>query len=271
MPDELWFPEVGIRRSDVIYHYRRVAEVMLPHLERRPLRLERVLGQSQIQRGTPRADDAPSLHRLVSEGCVAFHGWVSRIDKADHPDRLVFDLDPGDPDFARVARAALALRDLLEELHLSPWVMTTGSRGLHVVVPLDGKAPVAAAQAFARAVVGVLADRAPDLVGRDASLTRADQVSISTARNGSGRTCILPYSLRLRPGAPVATPLSWSEVGKRGLHAQRFTLLSILDRLESIGDPWAGMARHARSLREPARRLMARRQFPSGESEIQSG
>jgi len=176
---------------------------------------------------------------------------------------LIFDLDPPDGDhFEAVRTAALRLREILEDLGLAAFVKTTGSKGLHVQVPLNGREEFDPVREFARQVAEVLAAAEPDLVTveqrRDA---RHGRVYADIMRNAYAQTAVAAYSVRARPHAPVATPVSWGEVADPALAADSFTLRAMPDRLAQLakgGDPWAGMSRHRQGLSRP-RRLLARR------------
>lgn len=279
--DEEIFPGDGITKKDLAEHYRRVARRMLPHLRGRPLMLERhpdgVGGGRFMQKDTPdhfpewihRAelpkeggtvtypvcDDLATLLYLADQACVTPHRWLSRADRPDRPDRLVFDLDPPGDDFDQVREAAALVHELLDELELPTVPMTTGSRGLHVMVALDRRADFDEVRAFARDVAGLLADRHPDRLTTAArKQARGDRLYLDVQRNGYGQTAVAPYAVRALPGAPVATPVSWEELDDPRLTARRWTLATIGDRLTE-GDPWREVPRRGRSLTAARRRL----------------
>ncbi|WP_411108995.1 non-homologous end-joining DNA ligase [Streptomyces sp. c-19] len=279
--DKEIFPGDGITKKDLAEHYRRVARRMLPHLRGRPLMLERhpdgVGGGRFMQKDTPdhfpewihRAelpkaggtvtypvcDDLATLLYLADQACVTPHRWLSRADRPDRPDRLVFDLDPPGDDFDQVREAAALVHELLDELELPTVLMTTGSRGLHVMVALDRRADFDEVRAFARDVAGLLADRHPDRLTTAArKQARGDRLYLDVQRNGYGQTAVAPYAVRALPGAPVATPVSWEELDDPRLTARRWTLATIGDRLTE-GDPWREAPRRGRSLTAARRRL----------------
>ncbi|MFI0989588.1 non-homologous end-joining DNA ligase [Streptomyces exfoliatus] len=279
--DKEIFPGDGITKKDLAEHYRRVARRMLPHLRGRPLMLERhpdgVGGGRFMQKDTPdhfpewihRAelpkeggtvtypvcDDLATLLYLADQACVTPHRWLSRADRPDRPDRLVFDLDPPGDDFDQVREAAALVHELLDELELPTVLMTTGSRGLHVMVALDRRADFDEVRAFARDVAGLLADRHPDRLTTAArKQARGDRLYLDVQRNGYGQTAVAPYAVRALPGAPVATPVSWEELDDPRLTARRWTLATIGDRLTE-GDPWREVPRRGRSLTAARRRL----------------
>jgi bifunctional non-homologous end joining protein LigD len=184
------------------------------------------------------------------------HVWLARVPRLDHPDLLVFDLDPPRGEFAAARGAAELLHELLDELGLVPYVKTTGGRGLHVTCPLDRRADFDTARAFAQDVASLLALRQPDrLTTEQRKQKRRGRVFVDTLRNAYAQTVIAPYAVRARSGAPVAAPIEWDELRRRGFDPQTLTLRSIGDGLDPRRDPWSGMRRSARSLRQPRRRL----------------
>ncbi|MFH9956077.1 non-homologous end-joining DNA ligase [Streptomyces roseolus] len=275
------FPDDGITKADLAGHYRRVGPRILPHLRGRPLMLERypdgIGGGRFMQKDTPdhfpdwihRAelpkeggtvtysvcDDLASLLYLVDQACITPHRWLSKADRPDHPDRLVFDLDPPGEDFEPVRRTAARLRELLDELGLPAALMTTGSRGLHVVVPLDRRTAFDEVRAFAGDVAELLAARHPDeLTTAARKQAREGRLYLDIQRNGYGQTAVTPYAVRARPGAPVATPLSWTELDAPDLTPRRWTLANIHERLED-DDPWKRELPRGRSLKAARGRL----------------
>jgi bifunctional non-homologous end joining protein LigD len=201
-------------------------------------------------------DDAATLAYLAGQGCITPHIWLSRIDRPRHPDRLIFDLDPP-KGFEQARTAALLVRELLSELGLASFVMTTGSRGLHVVVPLDRAADFDTVRAFARDVAELLAERHPDEVTTEARIAkRRGRLFLDTTRNAYAQTGVAPYGVRAMSGAPVATPLRWEELDDRGgLDSQTYSVRNVLERIEREGDPWRGFLRRQQGIRGAAERL----------------
>ncbi|WP_336048820.1 non-homologous end-joining DNA ligase [Streptomyces sp. CA2R101] len=286
-PDKVLFPDDGLTKADVVDYYRRVAASMLPQLRGRPLMLERLpegLGGPQfMQKDTPdhypdwirRArvakeggsvthtvcDDKATLLFLADQACLTFHRWLSRAGRPGRPDRLVFDLDPPGPDFEAVREAARQLCALLDELGLPSFLMTTGSKGLHVTVPLDGTGDFDAVRGFAQEVAQVLAERHPDrLTTAVRKKSRGDRLYLDVQRNAYAQTAVAPWSLRPRPGAPVAAPISRKQLDDPQLTAQRWSLRDVAGVLEQAGSrPWAGVPARGRSLHPARRRLNALR------------
>ncbi|MER6152970.1 non-homologous end-joining DNA ligase [Streptomyces hirsutus] len=290
-PGKVLFPGGGgageYTKGDLVDYHRAVAPFMLPHLRGRPLMLERhpdgIDGPTFMQKNTPGSypewitrvevakeggtvchtvcDDTATLLYLVDQASITLHRWLSRAAPADRtgrPDRLVFDLDPSGYDFGTVREAARLLGELLDELNLPSALMTTGSRGLHAIVPLTGDHDVDEVRAFAREVADTLADAHPDRLTTAArKKDRGDRLYLDVQRNAYAQTAVAPCTVRALPGAPVATPLSWDQLDDPELHARRWTVADALDQLRT--DPWAGLPRRGRALGPARRRLAALR------------
>jgi bifunctional non-homologous end joining protein LigD len=197
----------------------------------------------------PIVDDEAALLALSNLGTISFHRWGARADELERPDVLIIDLDPSADDIVAVVRAARWTAELLDELDLAAYVQVTGSRGIHVVTPLDRAASTEEVGAFADGLAIVLAARHPDeLTHQFSKAARGDRLYLDTARNGYAQTAVAPYSVRPRPGAPVATPLEWDELDAPDLRADGWTIATLPARLAERDDPWANMARRARSL-----------------------
>lgn len=279
--DRVMFPADAITKGELVDYYAAVADVMIPHLKGRPLTLWRyprgIEAQGFVQQdfagalpdwmrcaevakegGTvvhPVADRREALLWLANQNCVTPHTWLSRSDRLDEPDQIIFDLDPSTDDFAPVRAAARACADVLRDLGLTPYLKTTGSRGLHVVVPLSRGPDFDTVRQFARDVAEVVA--ADDPAHRTVEMRKAnrgDRIYLDVMRNAYAQTAVAAYAVRARPGAPVATPLEWDELTTR-MRPDRYTLRDVAKRVAGQGDPWAGMRRHARSLVRPMQRL----------------
>jgi bifunctional non-homologous end joining protein LigD len=275
-------PHKRITKRDLVDYYCDVADTMLPHLKGRPLTVQRFprgIGEKGFfqqdfadtlpdwmsgvevdkEGGTvvhAVAERPEALRWLANQACITLHMWQSRRGRLHSPDRLVFDLDPSDSDFATVRATARATAGVLDDLGLARYVQTTGSRGLHVVVPVRGDTDFDTARQFARDVAEVvIADDARHRTLEARKDKRGDRVYLDVMRNAYAQTAVAPYSVRTRPGAPVATPLEWDELDSRGLRADRFTIRDIPKRLAAQGDPWADMSRHSRTLTGPLRQL----------------
>jgi bifunctional non-homologous end joining protein LigD len=280
-PDKVLFPDDGVTKADLAAYYRDAAPAMVPLVRDRPVSLQRFnngIGgegffQKNVAKGVPPwvkrvevpkkggslwhvlANDTPTLVWLANQNAITLHAWTSREPQLDSPDRLIVDLDPPDG-FDQARDAARQVRELLDELGLWSLPMTTGSRGLHVVVPLRPGPSHDDVRAFARDVAGVLAARHPATLTAEQRIAKRDgRLYLDMARNTYGQTAVAPYAVRPRDGAPVATPLRWEELDDPALRADTFTIRNIPQRLATGGDRWAGIDRHRQSLRRPAERL----------------
>lgn len=280
--DKLLFPADGITKGDLMDYYEAISDRLLPFLRDRPLVMQRFpdgvgaagFYQKQVaehfpewistvrvarSQGGPQelvvCDKKATLVYLANLACIALHPWLSRTDRLDRPDQLVIDLDPPpDADFTVVREAARACRALFDELDLPTFVKTTGSHGLHVVVPLDRSTDFESVREFAHDAMALLADRLPDRLTTEVrKAKRAGRVFLDVARNAYAQTAVAPYSVRPRPGAPVATPVAWRELSS--VQAQSYRVANLFRRLAQRDDPWAGWRRRARSLDAAHRRL----------------
>lgn len=288
-PGKVLFPGgAGVEeytKGDLADYYRSVAPYLLPHLRGRPLMLERypdgLDGPRFMQKNTPEhypdwitraevakeggtvthvvCDDTATLLHLADQACLTLHRWLSRTDRdrgPDHPDRLVFDLDPHGDDFTRVREAAGWVRELLDELGLPAAPMTTGSRGLHLVVPLDGRHDFEEVRRFAHEVAALAESRHPSRLTTAARKNeRGGRLYLDVQRNAYAQTAVAPYTVRARPGAPVAVPLTWEQLDEPGVDARRWTIADALEQART--DPWGGLPSRGRSLRPAQRRLGA--------------
>lgn len=276
----------GVTKAELVAYYRDVSPVALVHLRDRPLMLQRCpdgIGHCFYQKAASRhfpswvrtveaakrggfvrhvvCNDEATLAYLASQACVTLHTWLSRADRLERPDRVIFDFDPegrdqSGPAFAAVLAGARAAGELLRTLGLEPFVATTGSRGLHVVAPIDRRTGFDDVRAFARAAADVLAAADPDRLTVEARKERrGGRVLVDVMRNGYAQTAVAPYSVRALPGAPVATPLEWSELADPDLGPQRYRIDGVRRRLDERGDPWADLADHARPLFAARRKL----------------
>lgn len=285
-PDKVLFPAAGLTKADLARYYAAVADAVLPHVVGRPLTLQRFpngvdaagfyskerpsyfpdwIGSATVPVRSPTRKDeggvlvmvvvggAADLVYLANQACTTLHVWTSRADRPDAPDRLVFDLDPADEDLDVVRDAALDLREILGDLGLVPFVKASGSRGLHVEVPLDRSAGTDEVRAFAEAVADEVAERAPEQrTTAFLKAERAGRLYLDVARNGVGQMTVAAYSVRALPEAPVATPLEWDELDDPLFSPRRWTLTTVPGRLADTGDPWADLDASVRPL-GPAR------------------
>lgn len=281
-PDKVLFPDAGITKGDLADYYAAIAAVMLPYLRGRPLTMERYpqgidakgFWQKDVSKGFPawlqRVDvpkkdgvvhhpvitDRDSLLWSVNQNTITHHVWTSRVPDLNQPDICVFDLDPSDDNVADVRAAALSLRDLLDTLELPSWIKTTGSKGFHIVVPLDAKVTMSAAARFANDVGTFFVRRDPERLTQEfAKVDRHGRIYVDTGRNGYHATFAGAYTVRARPGAPVSAPCTWDEVERGTVAPQSFTVRNMIDRLADVGDLWAGMHARGQSLAQAMERL----------------
>lgn len=278
------FPDNGITKGDLARYYADVAGRMLPWLRDRPITMMRypdgLAGQRIVQKNVPAyfpdwirrvevpkeggtvdqaiCDKPADLVYLAGQACIEVHAFTSRADRLDSPDQMVFDFDPPDgKHFSQVRQAALWARELLDgELGLTSYVRTTGGRGLHVHVALDRRAGFDPVREFTHRAAALLASRHPDVITTEQRKDkRGERVYADVMRNAYAQLVVASYSVRARPGAPVATPLSWPEVESVTLEPGQFTVSTIRARLDKAGDPWDGFARSGSGLAQASKRL----------------
>jgi len=284
--DKPFWPEEGITKGDLLAYYRDVAEVLVPHLRKRPFTMKRYpdgwQGKSFFQKQAPthtpewidRApfpastregeqkvidyallDDELALLWAVNMGCIDMHAWASRADRPDRPDWVMFDLDPSEGSgFEEVIRVASLVRQALEVLELESVPKTSGSRGIHVLVPISRRHDFAEVREFAGIVAGALARAHPGLVTTEWTKAKRKGVLVDANQNGPGKTTASVYSVRPRAGAPVSTPLRWDEV-KEGLEPVAFTMDAVLERVARDGDLFARVLEGGQSLGAALRAL----------------
>jgi bifunctional non-homologous end joining protein LigD len=283
-PDKVLFPDDGITKGELASYYEAVAPVMVPHIRARPVTMERYpsgIGRKgffhkSVSKGfppwlerveVPKNDgivhhpivvDTRSLLWIANQNTITIHVWSSRAPNLYHPDICVFDLDPSRDDPETLRTATLQVRDLIAELGLPSWVKTSGSKGYHIAVPLDGTAHSGEVSSFAHAVGRILVTRHPDTLTQEFSKAdRGGRIYVDTGRNGYSATWAAPYTVRARPGAPVSAPCAWDEVERGEVEPQSFTLRTMADRLAEVGDLWADMRESERSLQRAIERIKA--------------
>jgi bifunctional non-homologous end joining protein LigD len=282
-PEKILFPGEGITKGELASYYEMIAPLMLPHLRRRPVTMERYhrgIGapgffQKDVSKGFPEwlervevpkhggtvhhplANDTRSLLWLANQNSITIHVWPSRTPNLYNPDICVFDLDPSLEDaFDTLRTAALNLRDLLDELGLPSWIKTSGSKGFHIAVPLDGKSDFGTVARFAHLVGKVLVQRDPENLTQEFhKVDRGSRILVDTGRNGYSATYAATYTVRAKPGAPVSAPCTWEEVERGDVGPRTFTVRNMAERVAKAGDLWSDMLRKKRSLKRPIERL----------------
>ena len=281
-PEKVLFPDDGITKGELAAYYEAIAPILVPHIRARPITMERYpsgIGakgfmHKDVTRGfpawlerveVPKKDgtvhhvivtDTRSLLWIANQNTITLHVWASRAPRLYHPDVCVFDLDPADEDPDRLRAAALGLRDLLAELGLPSWVKTSGSKGFHIVVPLDGALDGGHVAGFAHRVGRVLVERDPgNLTQEFSKADRQGRIYVDTGRNGYSATFAAPYTVRAKRGAPVSAPCTWEEIERGAIGPQSLTLRTMADRVDDVGDLWRDMLKKSYSLKRPIKKL----------------
>jgi bifunctional non-homologous end joining protein LigD len=277
-PTKVLFPDDGITKADLAEHYARVADRMLPHVIDRPLSLQVYPGgihktghflkeipkyfpdwvaRAELPKhgGTvthivPKAAD--TLQMIAQHNAITPHVPTARIDQPDKPDRMIVDFDPADdnPRWDDIQAAAYLAREILSGAGLEPFVMTSGSRGLHVVVPIRRESVYTDVFAMGKVLATQMVDAMPDaLTLKFKKEQRGDRIYVDVLRNRKAHTAVAPYAVRARDGAPVATPIPWEEVDD--VTPTRYSLRD----MRPGDDPWADFAAAAVSPRSAAKKL----------------
>jgi len=281
-PEKVLFPDAGITKGELAAYYEAIAPVLLPHIRARPVTMERYpagidkkgFWQKDVSRGFPEwlervevpkkdgtvhhplVTDTRSLLWVVNQNTITPHVWTSRAPNLYYPDICVFDLDPSEDDPPAVRAAALALRDLLSELGVRSWVKTSGSKGFHIVVPLNEHSRMGEVARFAHAVATILVKRDPDHLTQEFSKAdRKGRIYVDSGRNGYSATFAATYAVRARPSAPVSSPCTWEEIERGTVGPRTFTLRTMAARIAEIGDVWLDMRKRGCSLRRAIDRL----------------
>jgi bifunctional non-homologous end joining protein LigD len=272
----------GITKGEIASYYEAIAPIMVPHIRARPVTMERYPAgiakpgfiQKDVSKGFPPwlkrvevpkkggvvhhplVGDARSLLWVANQNCITPHVWTSRVPNLYQPDICVFDLDPSEDEPDVLRSAACALRGVLEELGLPSWVKTSGSKGFHIVVPLDGKTEIGKVAGFAHAIGKILVKRDPKHLTQEFSKAdRGGRILVDTGRNGYSATFAAAYAVRAKPGAPVSAPCLWEELERGEVSPRTFTLRTMAARIADVGDLWSDMRRSRRSLRRPMEQL----------------
>lgn len=285
-PEKVLFPDDGITKGELAAYYEAIAPVMLPHIVGRPVTMERFhrgIGapgffQKNVVKGfpawlerveVPKNDgsvhhpvvrDTRSLLWLANQNSITPHVWTSRAPAIMKPDICVFDLDPADDDQHRLRSATLLLRAVLDELGLSSWVKTSGSKGFHIAVPLDGTADYGHVASFAHRVGELLVRRDPENLTREFhKVDRGGRILVDTGRNEYSATFAATYAVRAKPGAPVSAPCTWAEIEQAAVEPRTFALRNMAARVADVGDLWSDLLECKQSLLRPLEQLQRAR------------
>jgi len=281
-PDKVMFPDDGITKGDLASYYEMVAPLMLPHIVGRPLTMERYpsgigkkgFWQKDVSKGfpewlerieVPKKDgvvhhpvitDKQSLMWVTNQNTITQHVWTARVPDLYFPDICVFDLDPSRDDADEVRGAAAGLRDLLDSIGLTSWVKTSGSKGFHIIVPLDGKSKTGEVERFASLVGRVFVSLAPNHLTQEFSKAdRKGRIYVDTGRNGYSATFAAAYTVRAKAGAPVSAPCTWTEIEKGKVAPTTFTLKNMAARIKKVGEVWSDLPKRGKSLTRPLEKL----------------
>jgi bifunctional non-homologous end joining protein LigD len=282
-PEKILFPDDGITKGELAAYYEAIAPLMVPHITARPITMERYpagIGKKgffhkDVSKGFPQwlervevpkkdgtvhhpiVNDSRTLLWIANQNCITPHVWTSRAPNLYDPDVCEFDLDPSRDDEPDVLRsAAVLLRDLLNELGLPSWIKTSGSKGFHIVVPLDAKTKMGEVARFAHTAGSLLVALNPQQLTQEFSKAdRGGRILVDTGRNGYSATFAAAYAVRAKNGAPVSAPCTWEEVESGKVGPRTFTLRNMADRVSDLGDVWSDMRKRKRSLRTPIERL----------------
>jgi len=264
---KIYFPDDGITKGDIVNYYNETAEIILPYLKNRPQSLNRfpngINGPSFFQkdfdvdkipswlkttrvRSDSKSDyidyllcnDKATLLYMANLGCIELNPLNSTIKNPENPDWMVIDLDPEKVDFRKVAETAAEIRKILESIEVESYCKTSGSRGLHIYIPLAARYDYDSVKIFAKFIATTLHQQIPDITSIERTVSkRQNKIYLDYLQNNRSQTLAAPYSVRPRPGATVSTPLEWSEVN-RNLSPDKFTIKTILKRIEKKGDLW---------------------------------
>lgn len=265
--DKIYFPDADITKEEVLKYYSEMSDHILPHMKERALTMHRfpdgIDGQDFYQHKVSDyfpdwidtmelekkedgkiehviCNNKASLIYLVNQGCIVPHVWLSRVSKPDYPDKMLFDLDPPEEDFSLVKEAALKLKEEFEKnLDVPAFVMSTGSKGIHIVVPLDGKSDFDSVRGLAQKVAQKLADENSETLTTEIRKNkRKGRLYLDTTRNAYSQTSVTPYAVRALENAPVAYPMDWAELRKKKFDPRAYTMKTIFKRLSQKQDPW---------------------------------
>jgi len=266
--DKILFPKSHITKGDLVSYYQDIASLALPYYENRPLTMQRcpdgIDHQNFMQKEAPDyfpawidrynmpkkgghvrcalVNNEATLVYLANQACITFHLGLSKVDKIEYPNYLIFDLDPSTEDLSLLKNVVRIVKDLLDQLGLKSFIQTTGSRGFHIYIPLKREFTFETVHGFAKDMASYLAGHHPQEITIEQSKEKREKrVLLDYARNSFGIPAVAPYSVRTKEKAPIATPLHWEELEDPKLTSQSFHLKNIKERLAHTKDPWKEM------------------------------
>jgi len=265
--NKIYFPDDGITKGDIVNYYSEISEVMLPYLRNRPQSLNRfpngINGASFFQKDfdvkkipswlkTTRVmsessddyidyllcNDKATLLYMANLGCIEINPWNSTIKNPVYPDWMVIDLDPVKVEFSKIAETAAEIRKILESIEVESYCKTSGSKGLHIYIPLAARYDYDTVKIFAKFIATALHQQIPVITSIERAVSkRQNKIYLDYLQNNRSQTLAAPYSVRPRPGATVSAPLEWSEVNSR-LSLDQFTIRTMMSRIDKKGDLW---------------------------------
>ena len=279
--DKILFPKSKIKKLDLINYYEKISKTMMPHIKDRPIVMHRFpdgiktsgFYQKNVSDYFPKwistiklkkedgtvehvlCQNKATLVYMANQACITPHIWLSKKGTLRKPDKLIFDLDPPNNDFDLVIHGAKSLKKLLEKTGLVPFVMTTGSRGLHVVVPLTPETSYDTIRDFAKDVGKFLEKTDDNLTIQTRKNKRKGRLFIDYLRNSYAQSSVAPYSIRPIENAPVATPVDWSELQKKKMNSQYYNIKNIFKRLKRKSDPWENIYSKSKSISKAKKKL----------------
>lgn len=265
--DKVLFDKDKITKGDVIEYYRKISEFMLPYLNGRPVMMERYpdgIGNSGffqkdipdyfpdwISRVTVKkkgggkithilCDKEETLAYLANQGCITIHSWLSRADHPEKPDKLIMDLDPPGDDFQAIRNSLSNIKDMVERWHLDAFIMTTGSKGLHLIFPVLPEINFDEMKVHADELAEKMCKKFPEhFTTAQQKKDRHGLIYLDTQRNSYAQTGVTPFSMRPKEHAPVATPVTWEEAAAKDFNARSYHIKNIFRRLSQVVDPWS--------------------------------
>lgn len=280
--DKIWFPRSKITKGDVLEYYTHIAKLQIPLVKNHLLTMQRypdgIKGESFFQKNANEyfpawikrhavtkseggtvdyvvATNEQTIVYLVNQATLTIHYWLSKYTKLHVPDRIIFDLDPSVNNFARIKAAAFLIKDICTDLKLPCYAMTTGSRGIHIYVPIKPLHTFDQVSLVASYIADqMMRERPKEFTLEVRKEKRGTKIFIDTLRNRYNATAVVPYSVRAYEGAPVAMPLWWDEIDKK-LTAQTFTIFDAHDHIKEVGNPWKTMSAKAVSLKKLIKKI----------------
>jgi len=266
-PDKVLFPESGLTKKQLVDYYALAGPFMLPYLKDRPVAMQRypegITGQSFFQKEIPAyfpeyiervtvkgstgtkdyamINNLPSLIYIANQASILLHPWQSRKTSLHNPDQVIWDFDPSVEGFEKIRAGARLIKDFLDELGLPPRIKLTGSKGVHIIIPVEPKHGYEFIKNFSRGVAEIMVAKAPDIFTMEMRKNKRDGlIFLDYLRNGYGNTAVAPYSVRAIENAPVAAPITWKELDDKKIHPQYFTIKKMKARFKAVGDVWEG-------------------------------